>query len=97
MTAIKRADAARTAPACPQFFSRSHQPYVESVRRRHRNSARSAPGVLGLAWDRCFATYAKVVGANLYDGKTPITAADLLNDRVLPLFDSHEAKSYCVF
>ena len=26
------------------------------------------------------------------DRKTPITAADLLNDRVLPLFDSHEVK-----
>jgi hypothetical protein len=28
----------------------------------------------------------------LYDRKTPITAADLLNDRVLPFFDSHEIK-----
>ena len=37
-------------------------------------------------------TYAKVGFAKLYDRKTPITAADLLNDRVLPLFDSHEIK-----
>src|SRR3712207_2394612 len=29
-------------------------------------------------------TYAKVAFAKLYDRKTPITAADLLNDRVLP-------------
>src|SRR6266853_5999156 len=29
-------------------------------------------------------TYAKVGFAKLYDRKTPITAADLLNDRVLP-------------
>jgi transposase InsO family protein len=35
-------------------------------------------------------TYSKVVCAKLYDRKTPITAADLLNDRVVPLFDVHE-------
>src|SRR5689334_8849499 len=29
-------------------------------------------------------TYAEVVSAKLYDRKTPITAADLLNDRVVP-------------
>src|SRR5215203_4930564 len=32
-------------------------------------------------------TYAKVAFAKLYDRKTPITAADLLNDRVLPFFE----------
>jgi transposase InsO family protein len=32
-------------------------------------------------------TYSKVAFAKLYDRKTPITAADLLNDRVLPFFD----------
>jgi len=26
------------------------------------------------------------------DRKTPITAADLLNDRVIPLFENHDAK-----
>jgi transposase InsO family protein len=35
-------------------------------------------------------TYAKVGFAKLYDRKTPITAADLLNDRVIPFFDAHE-------
>ncbi len=35
-------------------------------------------------------TYAKVAFAKLYTTKTPITAADMLNDRVLPLFDAHE-------
>jgi len=30
-------------------------------------------------------TYAKVGFAKLYDRKTPITAADLLNDRVIPI------------
>ena len=35
-------------------------------------------------------TYAKVGFAKLYDKKTPLTAADLLNDRVIPFFDDHE-------
>jgi transposase InsO family protein len=37
-------------------------------------------------------TYSKVVFAKLYDRKTPITAADLLNDRVVPFFDEKEVK-----
>ncbi len=37
-------------------------------------------------------TYAKVGFAKLYDRKTPITAADLLNDRVVPFFDEHGIK-----
>lgn len=35
-------------------------------------------------------TYSKVACAKLYTTKTPITAADLLNDRVLPMFIEHE-------
>lgn len=35
-------------------------------------------------------TYSKVAAAKLYTTKTPITAADLLNDRVLPMFEQHE-------
>lgn len=34
-------------------------------------------------------TYSKVAFAKLYDRKTPITAAELLNDRVVPFFESH--------
>jgi transposase InsO family protein len=34
-------------------------------------------------------TYSKVAFAKLYPEKTPITAADLLNDRVVPFFDEH--------
>lgn len=34
-------------------------------------------------------TYSKVAACKLYTTKTPITAADLLNDRVLPLFEEH--------
>src|SRR5262249_34604163 len=37
-------------------------------------------------------TYTKVAFAKLYDRKTPITAADLLNDRVLPFFDGQGVK-----
>jgi transposase InsO family protein len=35
-------------------------------------------------------TYAKVGFAKLYTEKTPITAADLLHDRVVPFFEQHE-------
>ena len=35
-------------------------------------------------------TYSKVAQAKLYTTKTPITAPDLLNDRVLALFEQHE-------
>jgi transposase InsO family protein len=34
-------------------------------------------------------TYSKVGFAKLYDTKTPITAADTLNDRVVPFFEAH--------
>ena len=34
-------------------------------------------------------TYSKVAFAKLYDRKTPLPAADLLNDRVVPFFDSY--------
>lgn len=35
-------------------------------------------------------TYSKVGFAKLYDRKTPITAADMLNDRVIPFFEEHD-------
>jgi len=35
-------------------------------------------------------TYSKLGFAKLYDRKTAITAADLLNDRVLPFFEEHD-------
>ena len=37
-------------------------------------------------------TYAKVAFAKLYDRKTALTAADLLNDRVVPFYDIQEVK-----
>lgn len=35
-------------------------------------------------------TYSRVAFAKLYTTKTPITAADMLNDQVLPFFEQHE-------
>jgi transposase InsO family protein len=35
-------------------------------------------------------TYSKVAFAKLYDRKTPLMAADLLTDQVVPFFDAHE-------
>jgi transposase InsO family protein len=35
-------------------------------------------------------TYSKVAFAKLYDRKTSLTAAELLNDQVVPFFDAHE-------
>jgi transposase InsO family protein len=35
-------------------------------------------------------TYCKVAFAKLYTSKTPITAADLLNEKVLPYFEQHK-------
>jgi transposase InsO family protein len=49
------------------------------------------PGYCG-AQDTFYVGNMKGVGRILYDRKTPITAADLLNDRVLPFFDAHEVK-----
>ena len=34
-------------------------------------------------------TYASVAFAKLYTAKVPVTAADILNDRVLPFFEDH--------
>ena len=57
-------------------------------RRTPSMSARSK-GV-GRVYQQTFIdTYAKVGFAKLYDRKTPITAADLLNDRVMPFYDEH--------
>jgi hypothetical protein len=41
-------------------------------------------------------TYSKVAFAKLYTTKTPITAADTLNDRVLPFFEQEGLLLCCV-
>ena len=37
-------------------------------------------------------TYSKLGFAKLFNRKTPLTAADILNDRVIPFFDEHEIR-----
>lgn len=37
-------------------------------------------------------TYSKIAHCKLYTTKTPITSADLLNDRVLPFFEEHNMR-----
>ena len=45
---------------------------------------------IGRVYQQTFVdTYSKVAHAKLYTTKTPITAADLLNDRVLPFYEEH--------
>jgi transposase InsO family protein len=46
-------------------------------------------GVGRIYQQTCIDTYSKVGFAKLYTEKTPITAADLLNDRVVPFFEEH--------
>jgi len=44
---------------------------------------------VGLIYQQTFVdTYSKVAHCKPYVTKTPITAADLLNDRILPFYDS---------
>src|SRR6202035_2288163 len=78
-----------------------------STTRRMASSTASSPGYcgaqdtfyvgtlkgVGRVYQQTFIdTYSKVAFAKLYDRKTPITAADLLNDRVVPFFDEHDVK-----
>jgi len=46
-------------------------------------------GVGGIYQQTFLDTYSKLGFAKLYDRKTPITAVDLLNDRVIPFFEQH--------
>jgi hypothetical protein len=55
------------------------------LRRQHEGVGRIYQQTFIDAW-------AKVACAKLYDRKTPITAADLINDRVAPFYDAHEVK-----
>lgn len=46
---------------------------------------------IGRVYQQTFVdTYSKIAQAKLYNTKTPITAAEMLNDRVLPYFEQHE-------
>ena len=63
---------------------------MSGVLRRPRHLLRrDAKGVGRISQQTFIDTYAKVGFAKLYLDKTPVTAADLLTDRVLPFFAEH--------
>jgi transposase InsO family protein len=66
---------------CPGYCAAQDTFYVGTLK-----------GVGRIYQQTCIDTYSKVAFAKLYDRKTPITAADLLNDRVVPFFDDHGVK-----
>ena len=83
LAALEKAKADKEAhgefdSACPGYCGAQDTFYVGTLK-----------GV-GRVYQQTFIdTYAKVGFAKLYDVKTAITAADLLNDRVLPFYDEH--------
>lgn len=83
LAALEKAKADKEAhgefdTACPGYCGAQDTFYVGTLK-----------GV-GRVYPQTFVdTYAKVGFAKLYDRKTPITAADLLNDRVIPFYEQH--------
>jgi transposase InsO family protein len=67
------------ASECPGYCGAQYTFYVGTLK-----------GVGRIYQQTFIDTYSKVGFAKLYDRKTPVTAADLLNDRVLPFFEQHE-------
>ena len=65
--------------ACPGYCAAQDTFYVGTLK-----------GVGRIYQQTLIDTYSKVGFAKLYDRKTPVTAADLLNDRVLPFFEQQE-------
>src|ERR1700730_8622436 len=60
---------------------------------RHGEPDEQQVSAVGRIYQQTFVdTYSKVTFAKHYDRKTPITAADLLNDRVVPFFDEKDVK-----
>ena len=91
MAALEKAKADKAAhgefdSACPGYCVAQDTFYVGTLK-----------GVGRIYQQTAIDTYAKVLGAcprarhsrDPWDRKTPITAADLLNDRVLPFFEEH--------
>ena len=66
---------------CPGYCAAQDTFYVGTLK-----------GVGRIYQQTCIDTYSKVAFAKLYDRKTPLTAADLLNDRVVPFYDQHEVR-----
>src|SRR6476619_6440644 len=83
ITALEKAKADKEAhrefeSECPGYCGAQDTFYVGTLK-----------GVGRIYQQTVIDTYAKVAFAKLYDRKTPVTAADLLNDRVLPFFEEH--------
>jgi Winged helix-turn helix len=84
VTALEKAKADKEAHGefvseCPGYCGAQDTFYVGTLK-----------GV-GRVYQQTFVdTYAKVGFAKLYDRKTPLTAADLLNDRVIPFYEEHD-------
>lgn len=84
LAALEKAKADKEAhgefdSACPGYCGAQDTFYVGTMK-----------GVGRIYQQTFIDTYAKVGFAKLYDRKTAITAADLLNDRVIPFFDEHD-------
>jgi transposase InsO family protein len=83
VVALEKAKAAKEAygefeSECPGYCGAQDTFYVGTLK-----------GVGRIYQQTFIDTYAKVGFAKLYDRKTPLTAADLLNDRVLPFYETH--------
>jgi transposase InsO family protein len=83
VAALEKAKAAKEAHGefeseCPGYCGAQDTFYVGTLK-----------GVGRIYQQTFIDTYAKVGFAKLYDRKTPLTAADLLNDRVLPFYEAH--------
>jgi len=81
LAALEKAKADKEAhgefdTACPGYCGAQDTFYVGTLK-----------GVGRIYQQTFIDTYAKVGFAKLYDRKTPITAADLLNDRVIPFYE----------
>ncbi|MEW6301474.1 MAG: IS481 family transposase [Thermodesulfobacteriota bacterium] len=84
VVALEKAAADKEAPGefeseCPGYCGAQDTFYVGTLK-----------GVGRIYQQTFLDTYSKVAFAKLYDRKTPLTAADLLNDRVVPFFYPHE-------
>ena len=61
---------------------------VRAIAKPRIRSTSATPGVSRIYQQTFIDTTPKVAFAKLYDRKTPITAADLVNDRVVPFYDA---------
>ncbi len=84
LTALEKAKADKEAHGefaseCPGYCGAQDTFYVGTLK-----------GVGRIYQQTFLDTYSKLAFAKLYDRKTSLVAADLLNDRVIPFFDEHQ-------